>query len=102
MAMPPVLFNRTSLDQQLNEAFARIDAKFQTANFCLSVSKYSGLLAIVCIVGAMVTEPENGKKRSLSNKILLGVSAVGVVASFGFAVASFASTFFTLRSSNNF
>lgn len=101
MATRPVLFNRTSLDQQLKDEFARIDANFQTANFCLSVSTYSGLFAAVCSLGAIATEPEKGKQRSLSNKIFLAAAALGVAVTVISVVASFASTFFSFRRSNN-
>jgi hypothetical protein len=97
MALPPVLYNRNSLQQQLEREFATIDENFYTANFCLSVSKYSGLFAVVCAMGAIATEPEEGEKRTLSNKIFLGAGIAGAVVNVGFVIASFALSFFSLR-----
>jgi predicted GNAT superfamily acetyltransferase len=100
MAMPPVSLNQNSLQLQLEKEFARIDANFQTANFCLSVSTYSGLFTVACLLGVTATDPENGKKRSLYNKIFLGAGIAGVVVIVSSVVASFALAFFQLRSSN--
>lgn len=96
MAMPPVLFNRNSLNQQLKEGFAKIDASFPTANFYLSISKYSLIFMLFCVLGEKATE-QTGKKRSFSNKIFLCAGVVSTVVCIGFLAASMELTFSSFR-----
>lgn len=98
MAVTRPAFNREAFNQAWQKELAKIESSNRTANTFLIATSIGALFTVLCGFGVQATTAESGKKRSLTNRVFLGLGVAGAGATTVFLVVLAGSVFSSLKS----